>query len=123
MQGLDWSPTHSTIFANICGTSIYVWDLQRKVYAPQSITNSPDNCRNTVIRFTESGRCLVVGDMDGNVHVYALEDMPFPAFFQDDLLSNAIVRCLVTRPDLIRKLNKLGGLSFNKDGFDKHFSS
>ncbi|KAK4876062.1 hypothetical protein RN001_012484 [Aquatica leii] len=120
IQSVDWSPTHSTIICNVCGSSIYIWDIQRKVYNPQSINQNPYNCRNTVVRFSNSGKCIVVGDIEGNVLVYALEDMPFAAYFPDDLLTNSIIRCLNTRPDLIKKLKKLGSLNFNKEDFEKN---
>lgn len=115
VQGADWSPTHSTVIANICGGDVYLWDLQRKAYLPQSITHSPTNSRNTVVQFNESGRCLVVGDIDGNVHLFSLEDMPLPAFFQENLLEQSILKALVTKPHLIKKLNKLGRLAFEKN--------
>ncbi|KAB0795109.1 hypothetical protein PPYR_11948 [Photinus pyralis] len=121
IQSADWSPTHSTIIANVCGSNIYIWDIQRKIYHPQSITPSPTRCRNTVIKFTKSGRCISVGDIEGNVHIFSLEDMPFPAYFEDDLLYNSILRCLITRPDLIKKIQKSGKLKFNKSDFEKHF--
>lgn len=107
VQGLDWSPTHSTILVTIQGSHIQVWDLQRKVYGPQSITKSPTDSRNTVVQFTESGNSLIVGDVNGNVNVYSLEDMPFPAFFQENLLYESISRALITDPTLLSKVKKL----------------
>lgn len=107
VQGLDWSPTHSTILVTIQGSSIQVWDLQRKVYCPQSITMSHTSSTNTVVQFTKSGRALIVGDVDGNVNVYSLEDMPFPAFFQENLLFESIFRALITNPELLAKVKHL----------------
>lgn len=107
VQGLDWSPTHSTILVTIQGKSIQVWDLQRKVYCPQSITMSHTSSTNTVVQFTKSGRALIVGDVDGNVNVYSLEDMPFPAFFQENLLFESIFRALITNPTLLDKVKHL----------------
>ncbi|XP_076266872.1 dynein axonemal intermediate chain 4-like [Rhynchophorus ferrugineus] len=107
VQAMDWSPTHSTILATIYGKTILLWDFQRKVYKPQSETPSPTGCRNTIVQFTKSGRCLVVGDVDGNVHVFSLEDMPFPAFFQESLLFDALQKSLTTNPKLVEKLRKL----------------
>lgn len=107
VQGLDWSPTHSTILVTIQGTHIHVWDLQRKVYCPQSNTRSPTQARNTVVRFTNSGQSLIVGDVEGNVNVYSLEDMPFPAFFQENLLFDSIVRALITNQVLLEKVKQL----------------
>lgn len=107
VQGLDWSPTHSTILVTIQGKSIQVWDLQRKVYCPQSITMSHTCSTNTVVQFTKSGRALIVGDVDGNVNVYSLEDMPFPAFFQENLLFESIFRALITNHTLLGKVKHL----------------
>ncbi|KAF5298180.1 hypothetical protein FQA39_LY02604 [Lamprigera yunnana] len=111
IQSVDWSPTHPTIIAHVSGCNIYIWDIQRKIYHPQSITLNPTSCRNTVILFAKNGRSIVVGDVEGNVHVMALNDLPFIPFFSDDLLTNAIFRCLNTRPDLTKKLKKMGKLN------------
>lgn len=107
VQGLDWSPTHSTILVTIQGNDIHVWDLQRKVYCPQSVTKSPTQSRNTVVQFTESGKSLVVGDVNGNVNVFAFEDMPFPAYFQENLLFDSLYRALITNPSLLNKVRLL----------------
>ncbi|XP_060523928.1 dynein axonemal intermediate chain 4-like [Cylas formicarius] len=107
VQDLDWSPTHSTILATIYDKSIVLWDFQRKFYKPQSECQSPTNSRNTIVQFTSSGRCLVVGDVDGNVHVFSLEDMPFPAFFQESLLFDVLQKSLVTKPNLMQKIKRM----------------
>lgn len=107
VQGLDWSPTHSTILVTIQGSHIYVWDLQRKVYCPQSKTKSPTQARNTVVQFTASGNSLIVGDVEGNVNVFSLEDMPFPAFFQENLLFDSIFNALITNQTLLDKVKHL----------------
>ncbi|XP_066140754.1 dynein axonemal intermediate chain 4-like isoform X1 [Euwallacea fornicatus] len=107
VQGMDWSPTHSTILATIYGKTVLLWDFQRKVWKPQSETQSPTGSRNTVVKFIETGRCLVVGDVDGNVHVFSLEDMPFQAVFQENLLFDALERSLITNLALMDKVRKL----------------
>ncbi|KAF5306983.1 hypothetical protein FQR65_LT07206 [Abscondita terminalis] len=114
----DWSPIHSTVIVNVCGTCVYLWDIQRKIYHPQFVSQNPLNCKNTVVRFSKSGKCIVVGDNEGYVNVYALDDMPFAAYFPDDLLTNSIMRCLNTQPNLIKELGKLGGLNFKKEDFE-----
>ncbi|XP_017781911.1 PREDICTED: WD repeat-containing protein 78-like [Nicrophorus vespilloides] len=120
VQGVSWSPSHSTIIASISGSEIFVWDLQRKTYDSQSTTNSPTKSRNTIIEFTHDGRCLLVADIDGNVHVFALDDMPFPAFFQENLLTQSIKRALVTRPDLLNRIDKLGSLNYDSAQYEKY---
>lgn len=107
IAGIDWSPVHSTILVSVTGKNIVLWDLQRKVYEPQSVTVSPANAKCTCIQFVESGRCLVVGDIKGNVQVLSVENMPFPSFFQENLLFESLEKALITKPDLIYKLNKI----------------
>lgn len=121
VQSADWSPKQSTIIATISGCEIFIWDLQRKAYLPQSVTENPGKCKNVVVQFTEDGQCLVVGDVDGNVHIFALEDMPFPPFFQEDLLTQSVMRAMVNKPELLKQIKKLGKLSFDKSRMGKHF--
>ncbi|XP_063921655.1 dynein axonemal intermediate chain 4-like [Zophobas morio] len=119
---VDWSPENPTVIATIRGTDILVWDLQRKMYQSQSVQKSPKGVFNTVCRFTTNGRCLMVGDMGGNVYVYSLEDMPIRPFFPENLILQSLKRLLVTRPDLLKKLRKLGSLNFDKQNFSKYFN-
>lgn len=121
VQAADWSPVHSTVIASVSKNDVYLWDIQRKTYHPQSITRNPADYKNTVVQFTPSGRCLCVGDTNGNVHIFALEDMPFPAFFQEDLLSQAFRKAMITKPDLLRQMKKIGTLSFDRQGCKRHF--
>ncbi|KAJ8941239.1 hypothetical protein NQ318_015671 [Aromia moschata] len=89
----DWSPAFSTIIATIRGSCIMLWDFQRKGYAPQTSVSSPTGCKNTLVEFTENGRCLVAGDIDGNIH--------------ENSLFEALYRALATKPELLRKLKKV----------------
>lgn len=104
---LDWSPSHSTILVSLQGMDIYLWDLQRKIHLPQSQTQSPTNSRNTRCKFTKCGRCLLVGDVDGNVHIFSLSGFPPSAFFQDNLFFQSIKRILATNNELLKKLEKI----------------
>lgn len=103
----EWSPSHSTIIVSLRGMDIFVWDFQRKIYSPQSQTKSPTNSLNTFCKFTPSGRCLLVGDIDGNVHVFSISNLPIPAFFQKNLFFQSIKNILRTNTNLTTKLQKL----------------
>jgi hypothetical protein len=61
-----------------------------------------------MIQFTASGLNLVVGDGDGAVHVYGLQDMPFSPFYQEIALIQAIKKSLVTCPEMLKVLKKIG---------------
>ncbi|PSN50258.1 hypothetical protein C0J52_02396 [Blattella germanica] len=106
--GASWSPTNSTVIASISGNCIHFWDLTRKIFVPASTTESPTNAKNLVVEFTTSGLNLVVGDGNGAVHVYGLEDMPFSPYYQLDALVDAIKKALVTRPNVLKALRKIG---------------
>jgi hypothetical protein len=108
VQGAAWSPVNATIIASISGNNIHLWDMRRKTLVPVSITTSPTDTGNLMLQFTSSGLNLVVGDGDGAVHVYGLQDMPFSPFYQEIALVQAIKKALVTRPELLNILTKIG---------------
>ncbi|XP_054008148.1 dynein axonemal intermediate chain 4-like [Hylaeus anthracinus] len=102
-----WSPTHSTIIANIVNNEICIWDIKRKTYVPSSVTLSPNNVRFVMLDFTSDGNQLVAADVEGEVYIYNLEGMPFPPYNQKQVLIESIEKALVTKPALLRNLKKL----------------
>lgn len=62
--------------------------------------------------FTYCGRSIVVGTVDGTAFVFALEDMPFSPHRQYDALEEAIMRNLISKPELKRKIKQLGFLGY-----------
>lgn len=107
VMNVCWSPTCSTIIASIVNDQICVWDIHRKTHNPASVTIST-GARLVVADFTANGNQLVVADVEGVVYVYNLEGMPFPPYDQTKVLINSICKALVTKPELLKKLKKLG---------------
>ncbi|XP_011694764.1 PREDICTED: WD repeat-containing protein 78-like isoform X1 [Wasmannia auropunctata] len=103
-----WSPTCSTIIASVVNDQICVWDIYRKTHTPTSVTVSPNGARLIAVDFTANGNQLVIADVEGTVYVYNLEGMPFPPYDQTKILIEAIHKALATKPELLRKLKKLG---------------
>ncbi|XP_076627743.1 dynein axonemal intermediate chain 4 [Colletes latitarsis] len=103
-----WSPTHSTIIANIVNNEICIWDIKRKTYIPSSVTTSPTNARLVTLDFTSDGNQVVTGNIEGDVYVHNLEGMPFPPYNQKQVLIESIVKALVTKPAILKNLRKLG---------------
>ncbi|XP_043253971.1 dynein axonemal intermediate chain 4 [Colletes gigas] len=103
-----WSPTHSTIIANIVNNEICIWDIKRKTYIPSSVTTSPTNARLVTLDFTSDGNQVVTGNIEGDVYVHNLEGMPFPPYNQKQVLIESIVKALVTKPAILKNLKKLG---------------
>lgn len=106
VEGAEWCPANATIIANISENCIFIWDVQRKTYLPANVHVNPNNCRYTNIKFAPSGKNLVVGDIEGNVHVYSLIDMPFPPFYQAKMLEKVMLKNLITRKDLVSRIIK-----------------
>lgn len=66
----------------------------------------------TICYFTDCGQSIAVGADDGSAFVFALEDMPFSPHLQYDALEEAIMRSLVSKPELKRKIKQLGFLGY-----------
>lgn len=107
-----WSPIHSTILATCTRNSVQLWDLRRKNMKPASEHSFDSTSTLTIIKFSNCGRSIVVGDADGKVHVCALEDMPFPPHFQYDELEGALNRILEANENLHKQFQELGYLGY-----------
>ncbi|KAG8311553.1 WD repeat-containing protein 78 [Homalodisca vitripennis] len=108
VQSALWSPLHSTVVVSITGAYVEMWDLRRKTVAPKSCTLSPTNCMNTAIAFSRNRYNLSLGDVDGNVHILGLSEMPFSPSFQEEVLAQSLRNCLIAHPQLLDRLLKLG---------------
>ncbi|XP_075219589.1 dynein axonemal intermediate chain 4-like isoform X2 [Lycorma delicatula] len=82
VDGAKWSPTHSTIIASISGSRLSLWDLARKIIVPMSTVKGNTGVHLYSLDFSPSGKNILIGDIEGNVSVYNLIDMPFPPFLQ-----------------------------------------
>lgn len=102
-----WSPKNSTIIASCVNNEVCIWDMKRRTYRPTSVTVSEGAQKLVLLEFTESGDQLVVADCKGIVYVYNLEGMPFAPFDQTNVLIKAIEKSLVTKPGLLKKLQKI----------------
>lgn len=109
-----WSPIHSTVIASCSENSVQIWDLRRKNQKPASVTKF-EGKKLTVIKFSQCGRSLIIGDIEGNSHVCSLEDFPFPPHFQYDELQKAIYHSLTNKQDLEKQIKQLGHLGYPQD--------
>jgi dynein intermediate chain 4, axonemal len=106
-----WSPIHSTIIASCTQDSVQIWDLRRKNPKPASIRTFT-NKQLTVIKFSPCGRSLIVGDKNGETHVVAFEDFPFPPHYQYDELQKALYHSLTNKHELEKQIKQLGFLGY-----------
>jgi len=108
VRSARWSPTCSTVIASIVNDRICVWDIRRKTHTPASVTIATNGATLVAIDFTTNGNQLIVADVEGVIYVYNLEGMPFPPYDQTRVLIESVHKALLTKPDLSRKLKKLG---------------
>ncbi|XP_049825917.1 dynein axonemal intermediate chain 4-like [Aethina tumida] len=109
---MSFSPSHPTCFAIIRQNCVYIWDFQRKALKPQSITMMPTKAICTKVSFRENGKCLIVGDRSGAVHVYNLQNVPYPPFFPENLLLISVKKHMFNKPHAIMKLKNVLGRGF-----------
>ncbi|XP_055626014.1 dynein axonemal intermediate chain 4 [Toxorhynchites rutilus septentrionalis] len=113
VQAARWSPVSSTIIASVTKNSVQLWNLSRQMLKPASITKFGDSTTSlTTIRFTNCGRSLLLGDSEGRTYVCALEDMPFPRHFQFNELRSTLLDSLVSKPELLNRIRRLGHLGY-----------
>lgn len=126
----SWCPANSTIIACTTKSSLNIWDIKTNCLWPAAVHRSSNwfgdtNCSNsntttttsktpelTICYFTNCGQSIVVGTDDGSAFVFAMEDMPFSPHLQYDALEEAIMRSLVSKPELKRKIKQLGFLGY-----------
>ena len=85
-----------------------MWDLRRKTYVPASRTAWSRPAQPTTLLFNPTHDNIVVGDRDGRVVVFALQNMPFAPYNQTKALVAALERALATKPNVLAALKKLG---------------
>ncbi|KAI9589274.1 hypothetical protein GQX74_007443 [Glossina fuscipes] len=95
----NWSRTHSTVLLGINRKQVEIWDIRRSVLKPMSATFL-ENSFNTLAKFSRDGCNIAIGNEKGNVHISALDEMPFPPYFQYEALEKAIYKAVATDPDL-----------------------
>ncbi|OXU20024.1 hypothetical protein TSAR_010449 [Trichomalopsis sarcophagae] len=105
-----WSPRNSTIFASAVGNEICIWDIRRKTHRPASVTRvcEDTNARLRCLEFTRTGEQIVAADDEGVVYVIGLTGMPLPPFDQTQTLVEALRKALLTKPEILARLAKIG---------------
>lgn len=81
-------------------------------HSNNSNTNHFTATELTICYFTDCGQSIVVGTVDGTAYVFALEDMPFSPHRQYDALEDAIMRSLISKPELKKRIKQLGFLGY-----------
>ncbi|XP_058034930.1 dynein axonemal intermediate chain 4 isoform X2 [Ahaetulla prasina] len=70
-----WSPRSAYVFAAVNETRVEIWDLSVSTLDPLIVNPATGNLKFTTVLFAKSADCLLIGDSDGLVTVYALRNM------------------------------------------------
>lgn len=119
IQCVQWCPSNSTIILSATRSRINIWDIRTNCLRPASshaIHEKFDDRSNigkiTECQFTKCGRSIVVGDDDGCIYVYALNDIPFAPHYQFNALMQTILKSLSSRPALERQVKRMSHLGY-----------
>ncbi|PAA71629.1 hypothetical protein BOX15_Mlig012776g3 [Macrostomum lignano] len=97
INSLSWSPKSSCIFACVNDGQLEVWNMAHSTLDP--IITEPtdeDTGRYTHVLFSDNSDSLLVGDAQGNVQVFKLENMPSAPKNQAEALDRVIQLALKT---------------------------
>ncbi|XP_032074016.1 WD repeat-containing protein 78 isoform X1 [Thamnophis elegans] len=85
-----WSPGSAYVFAAVNETRVEIWDLSVSTLDPLIVNPATGNLKFTTVLFAKSADCLLIGDSDGLVTVYALKNMSVSDKKKMDMLHDMI---------------------------------
>ncbi|XP_070602220.1 dynein axonemal intermediate chain 4 isoform X2 [Erythrolamprus reginae] len=91
-----WSPGSPYVFAAVNETRVEIWDLSVSTLDPLIVNPATGNLKFTTVLFAKSADCLLIGDSDGLVTVYALRNMTVSDKKKMDMLQDMIGSKLAT---------------------------
>ncbi|XP_060132812.1 dynein axonemal intermediate chain 4 isoform X3 [Zootoca vivipara] len=72
---IAWSPTSAYVFAAANETRVEIWDLSVSTLDPLIVHPATGTVKFTAVLFAKNADCLLIGDSEGSVTVYALRNM------------------------------------------------
>uniref|UniRef100_A0A670IU46 Dynein axonemal intermediate chain 4 n=1 Tax=Podarcis muralis TaxID=64176 RepID=A0A670IU46_PODMU len=70
-----WSPNSAYVFAAANETRVEIWDLSVSTLDPLIVHPATGTVKFTAVLFAKNADCLLIGDSEGSVTVYALRNM------------------------------------------------
>uniref|UniRef100_A0A087Y5G6 Dynein axonemal intermediate chain 4 n=1 Tax=Poecilia formosa TaxID=48698 RepID=A0A087Y5G6_POEFO len=70
-----WSPKHATVFSAVNEGQLEIWDLNSSFLDPVIVQPAAPGLKMTSLLFASLTDCVVVGDSDGQVTVYQLQNL------------------------------------------------
>ncbi|XP_051868468.1 dynein axonemal intermediate chain 4 isoform X1 [Pristis pectinata] len=76
VHDIMWSPKSATVFGAVNEDRVEIWDLSISILDPIIICPANEGASLTTILFAKNTDCILIGDSNGQVTVYQLDNMP-----------------------------------------------
>ncbi|KAM4728041.1 dynein axonemal intermediate chain 4 isoform 2-T2 [Anableps anableps] len=83
-----WSPKQATVFGAVNDRQLEIWDLNSSFSDPVIVQPAAPGLKMTSLLFASLADCVVVGDGDGQVTVYQLQNLRVGESSQGDVLQD-----------------------------------
>ncbi|NWX12210.1 WDR78 protein, partial [Aegotheles bennettii] len=78
VHDITWSPKSAGIFAAASESRVDIWDLSVSVFYPVISSSANPRAKFTSVHFAENTDCLLMGDSEGEVGVFELQNLRAP---------------------------------------------
>ncbi|XP_016519756.1 WD repeat-containing protein 78 [Poecilia formosa] len=85
-----WSPKHATVFSAVNEGQLEIWDLNSSFLDPVIVQPAAPGLKMTSLLFASLTDCVVVGDSDGQVTVYQLQNLHVGESSQGDVIQDLL---------------------------------
>ncbi|XP_072130795.1 dynein axonemal intermediate chain 4 isoform X2 [Mobula birostris] len=96
VHSITWSPKSATVFGAVNEDRVEIWDLSVNILDPIIIYPATEGISLTTILFAKNTNCVLVGDSNGQVTVYQLNNMS-PNEETLSVLNNIIMMTLASQ--------------------------
>uniref|UniRef100_A0A3B4EHK2 Dynein axonemal intermediate chain 4 n=1 Tax=Pygocentrus nattereri TaxID=42514 RepID=A0A3B4EHK2_PYGNA len=92
-----WSPRWATVFGAVNEGRVEIWDLGASILDPTTVSVASPGVKLTSLLFAKETDCILVGDSEGQVSVYKLDNLGVGAGTQLDTLEDIIRSTLASQ--------------------------
>ncbi|XP_014829875.1 PREDICTED: WD repeat-containing protein 78 [Poecilia mexicana] len=85
-----WSPKYATVFSAVNEGQLEIWDLNSSFLDPVIVQPAAPGLKMTSLLFASLTDCVVVGDSDGQVTVYQLQNLHVGESSQGDVIQDLL---------------------------------
>ncbi|XP_056388801.1 dynein axonemal intermediate chain 4 isoform X2 [Hyla sarda] len=75
VHDIMWSPSSPLVFGAVNENRVEIWDLSVSTLDPVIVSSANPGVKLTTLLFSKNTNCVLIGDSDGQVSVYALRNV------------------------------------------------